>query len=225
MPRRQISEQPPLYENRTGLPSFASTPDEIKRAVEKGAIHRGELLIKVIVSLRIDELLETIRVIPYDREEIYERRTELNIDEAALALLDNSNPPIRYPFYFSTPTYLIDHPDLIMYYRNIAMLSRKVMRGIWLPTDAYEDRGDSPSQETALELARYFNGIISKLVTIVGVTPNRHLEIAFSNIGDALGGISRNEVGRYTAAQIMQYLITYWNSLGYLQSINYTFKT
>lgn len=222
MSRKRINEYPQLY--GTKLPSFASTPDEIKHAVELGAIHRGELLIKVVVSLRIDELLETIRVIQYDREDIHERRVELNIDEVALTRLDNLNPPIRYPFYFSTPTFLIEHPDLIMYYRNVAMLSRKVMRSIQMSTDAYEDRAVSPSPETALELARYFNGIISKLITVARVTANRHLEIALSNIGDALGGISRNEVGRYAAAQVMQYLITYWHRLGYLHSINYTLK-
>jgi len=213
-----------VFDREAELPSFVSTPDEIKRAVERGAIHRGELLIKVIVSLRIDELLETVKSIQFDREVIHERREELNIDEAALVLLDRSNPPIKYPFYFSTPEFLTEHPALIMFYRNVAMLSRKVMRGIGLSTDAFEDRGETPSQEIAIELVRYFNGIISKLVTVAGVTSNRHLEIALSNIGDALGGISRNEVGRFASAQIMQYLITYWHDLGYLQSITYTFK-
>ena len=221
MPRLRRIREASLFEE---LPSFVSSPDEIKRAVERGAIHRGELLIKVIVSLRLDELLETIKLIPYDREVIHERRNEFNIDEAALIRLDGSNPPISYPFYFSTPEYLISHPSLIMYYRNVAMLSRKVMRGIRLPTDTYEDRGEAPSPGIANELARYFNGIISKLVTAAGITPNRHLEIALSNIGDALGGISRNEVGRYATAQIMQYLITHWHRLGYLQSVDYTLK-
>lgn len=223
-PRRRIKDQPLLYENGIKLPAFASTPEEIKRAVERGAIHRGELLIKVIVSLQIDDLLEIIKNIKYDREDIYEKREELNIDEAALTRLDNVDPPIGYLYYFATPASLTEHPNLIMYYRNVAMLSRKVMRGIGLSTDAYEDRNISPTPETALELARYFNGIVGKLVSVASLTPNRHLEIALSNIGDALGGISRNEVGRFAAAQIMRYLIAHWHKLGYLKSIHYTVK-
>lgn len=224
MPRRRANRETSMPRNDIQLPPFASTPDEIKRAVERGAIHRGELLIKIIVSLRIDEWLETIKAISYDREDIHERRAELNIDEAALAQLDNANPPIPYPFYFSTPTYLIEHPALIGYYRNVAMLSRKVMRGIGLSSDTYEDMGIAPSLDAALELTRYFNGIIGKLVTVAAVTPNRHVEMALSNIGDALGGVSRNEVGRYANAQVMRYLITHWHSLGIIKSIRYTLK-
>ena len=111
-----------------------------------------------------------------------------------------------------------------MYYRNVAMLSRKVMRGIGLPTDVQEDGNIPPLQETATELAKYFNGIISNLILEAGVTQHSHLEIALSNIGDALGGISRNEVGRYAAAEILHYLIIHWHNLGYLHSIYYSFK-
>jgi len=224
MSRKPGKSQLLMFQNTPELPSFASTRDEIKRAVERGAIHRGELLIKVITSLKIDELLNTIKEIPCDPEDIYERRDELNIEKSALVQLNDANPPIPYPFYFSTPDYLIEHPELVMYYRNVAMLSRKVMRGIDLPTDAYEDKGTSPSQETARELVKYFNGIISKLVTVAGATPNRHLEIALSNLGDALGGVSRNEVGRYAAAQVVRYLVTYWHNLGIVRSIHYTLK-
>lgn len=221
--RNKVSEQASLYENGS-LPSFTSTPEEIKRAVESGAIRRGSLLVKVIVSLRIDEILDTLNLIKYDKEDIYERRQELNIDEAALTCLDNANPPIAYPLYFATPEFIIDHPELVMYYRNIAMLSRKVMRGIGLPTDGQEDRGIPPSQEFASELAKYFNGIICKFVLETGVSRNRHLEILLSNIGDALGGVSRNEVGRYAASQIVRLLVIHWKKLGYLYSIQYALK-
>lgn len=222
--RRRIKDQYELYDSSINLPSFASTPEEIRRAVERGAIHRGELLIKVIVSLQVDDLLEVINAVNYDREDIHEKCENLNIDEVALARLDNANPPIRYLYYFATPSALIEHPKLIMYYRNVAMLSRKVMRGIGLTTEPYEDREIPPTPEIALELSRYFNGITSKLVSATSITPNRHLEIVFSNIGDALGGVSRNEVGRFAAAQIMHLLITHWHKLGYLDSIQYTLK-
>jgi hypothetical protein len=222
MPRRRIREHPALF--RSDLPPFTSTFDEIRRAVQQGAIQKGELLMKVIISLRLDELIKTIEGIEYDREEIYERRDELKIDVAALKRLDNADPPIAYPLYFSTPDHLVRYPELVMYYRNVAMLSRKVMNGIALGTGSYEDMGQRPSQEDAAELSRHFNGIISKLVSIAGVTPNRHLEMALSNMGEALGGVARNEVGRYASAQIMHYLISEWHKLHYLDKIHYKLK-
>lgn len=227
-PRKKREQQLPSYASMQNesptLPPFASTQEEIKLAVERGAVHRGELLIKVIVSLKLDGILDTIMGITYEKEDIHERREELNIQENALALLDNANPPISYLLYFSIPEFLIRYPELVMYYRNMAMLSRKVMKGIQLPTDAQEDKNIPPSSELAIELSKYFNGIVSKLILASGVSPNRHLEIALSNVGDALGGISRNEVGRFAAAEIMHCLIIHWHSLGYLKSIHFTLK-
>jgi hypothetical protein len=179
---------------------------------------------KIIISMRFDEIINTIEQIEYDKEDIYERRIELNIDEAALKRLDEADPPVDYPLYFSVPSYLVEHTELVMYYRNIAMLSRKVMRGIGLNTEPYENQGKPLPEDIALELSKHFNGIISKLVTIAGVTANRHLEMALSNVGEALGGVSRNEVGRYASAQIMHYLISEWHRLGYLETVYYTLK-
>jgi hypothetical protein len=93
------------------LPPFASTPEEIKRAVERNAIQRGLLLVKVLVSLNMDEAIAAIGKIAaeYDKEEICESAASLGIDVAALTLLDQADPPIPYPHYFCTPTY--DSPE------------------------------------------------------------------------------------------------------------------
>jgi len=224
MPRRIREIQSSFLGQK--IPNFASTPNEIRRAVERGAIQRGALLIKVIVSLNFDELLDTVKRLSenYDKEDFYERYQELGIDQKALSLLDNIDPPIPYSYYFSNPLYLTKNPELIMYYRNVAMLSKKVMNGIGLNTAAYEERGVTPTDGLALELSKYFNGIISKLILISGITPNRHLEMALTNIGDSLGGISRNEVGRAATAQVINYIAKHLHKLGYLESITYILK-
>ena len=225
MRRRRVRERQPILFG-SPVPSFASTPDEIRRAVEKGAILRGTLLIKVIASLDIEGLLEIVKVISgtFDKEDFHERHGELGIDVEALSLLDSNDPPIPYPYYFCDPNYLIRYPPLMMYYRNVAMLSRKVMHGIGLDTLPYEDRGVVPSQQIALELSRYFNSIVCKMIKISGVTPYRHLEMVLSNIGDSLGGVSRNEIGRAASAHVIRYLISHWFKLGYLESIAYALK-
>lgn len=208
------------------LPPFASTSEEIKRAVERNAVQRGVLLVKVLVSLNMDDALATIAKIAaeYDKEEIGEAAETLGIDVAALTLLDQTDPPIPYPYYFCTPAYLTEHPRLVMYYRNVAMLSRKVMSGIGLSTEGYELNLVAPSDSIAAELAHYFNRIIGELIKTGGVTPQRHIEMAFANLGDSLGGVSRNEVGRLASAQVIRLLALHLHRKWHLASIIYRLK-
>jgi hypothetical protein len=227
MPRRirETNRDQISYLNNQPLPPFASTPEEIRTAVEKSAISRGVLLIKVIVRMDIENILSVIKNIAddYDKEEIIERCTDLEIKTEALARLENVNPPVSYPYYFCTPEMLVEHPALVIYYRNLAMLSRKVMTGLGMNTGNYEN-GIAPSLEVAQRLSKYFNKIISEFVIISGVTPLRHLEIVLSNIGDGLGGVSRNEVGRMASTQIMRYLLTDLHSIRQVHSIRFSLK-
>ena len=229
MPKKKKNNQQLrlLHESEAAyLPSFTSSEDEIKRAVERNAIARGVLLIKVIISLKIDELLKTIELISriYDKEDLIQAATELNIDLIALEFLDKADPPIPYPYYFCIPEWLIDHPNLLFYYRNVAMLSSKVMNGIGLSTTVYEVNGLTPESDYAIEVSRYLNGIVSSLVKIGGVSQTRHIEMLFGNLGDSLGGISRNEVGRAASAQVIRYIATHMHKTGKLKRIVYSLK-
>ena len=75
------------------MPKFASTKAEIKQAVEQNAIDRGSLLVKVIVSLDIDGILDELDqlALDYDKEDWRERANSIGIDEVALDMLDASN--------------------------------------------------------------------------------------------------------------------------------------
>jgi hypothetical protein len=205
---------------------IVSTPDEIKRAVERNAIDRGVLFIGIIVELEIDDLLNLVEDLgkTTDKEEIAESADALGIDLKALTLLDNVDPPIPYPYYFCTSNFLVQHPELAFYYRNIAMLSAKVMRGIGLDTIEYE-AGNAPTKETATEIAKYLNPIISGLILDTGVTRNRHIEMLMANLGDSLGGSSRNEVGRVAMAQVMRPLIKLLCQHDRLESITYSTRS
>jgi hypothetical protein len=208
------------------VPEFASTPEEIKRAVERNAINRGFLLIQVIVSLRIDELLQTIKEISetYDKEDVLDRHKELNIDLEAIEVLNSADPPIPYPYYFCTPEWVIEHPELFFYYRNVSMLSTKVMNGLGLSTQLYEENGVIPSPETAKEIICYLNGIIGSLVKLSGVSNNRHLEMVLANLGDSLGGTSRNEVGRIASTEVVRYIVKHLHPQKRVTRIVYTLK-
>jgi len=195
-------------------------------AVERNALDRGTLLIKVIVSLRIDTLLGLIDelVRSYDKEIFYESAGEIGIKIDALKCLDEARPPIPYPYYFCMPDTLVEHSELVFYYRNVAMLSRKVMRGIGLDTENFEELGVAPSEQVAAELARYFNTIVSDLVLEGGVTPYRHIVMMIANLGDSLGGTSRNEIGRVALMRVVNPLVRHLHIQGRLSSILYSLK-
>lgn len=235
MPRRRYStdkgrsslpmfrEESPVY---TTLPPFASTSEEIRLAVEQNALDRGVLLIKVMGSLQIDTILNLVEELSrsYDMEDYYQAAEEANIDRKALAALSNSKQPAPYPYYFCLPDHLIHQPRLIFYYRNVALLSAKVMRGVGLDTAAYESGRAAPSEATATQLARYFNGITSTLVLLGGVSAYRHIEMMMANLGDSLGGVSRNEVGRVALARVLEPLVRHLASAGRLARIRYSLK-
>jgi hypothetical protein len=173
-------------------PSFASTPDEIRKAVEQNAFDRGTLLIQNIVSLEIDKLLALVDEIAQssDKEDFFEVAHKIGINVEALKYLDEFKPPISYAYYFCLPDMLIEHPELVFYYRNIAMLSRKVMRGVDLDTENFEVLRIAPSKKIAQELSVYFNEITSSLILEGGVSPYRHIVMMTANLGDSLGGTS-----------------------------------
>ncbi len=211
---------------RPELPSFASTPGEIRTAVEQNALDRGVLLIQVIVSLRIDKLLDLVDELArsYDKEDFCEAADAVGIQVNALKRLDEAEPPVAYPYYFCLPNVLVKHPELVFYYRNVAMLSRKVMRGIGLDTSSFEDEGLAPSAPVASELAAYFNRITSSLVLAGGITPYRHIVMMMANLGDSLGGLSRNEVGRVAMMRVINPLVRHLHVQGWLSSIRYSLK-
>jgi hypothetical protein len=192
--------------------NILSTPAEIQNAVERNAIDRGRLFIGIIVELQIDHLLEQIEELANEinPRAFREDAARLNVNPAALDRLDEAG--IGYPTYFAHPDLLREHPRLIFYYRNIAMISDKAMRGVGLNTASAE------------EIAAYLNRVIGDLILEVGVTGHRHVEMLMANLGDALGGSSRNEVGRVAMARVMRMLIEHLAARGRIESITYTLR-
>jgi hypothetical protein len=192
---------------------------------QREALKRGVFIIKNLVALNFDGLLRRVKQIArqYDKEEWHEAAARLWIDVDALRVLDSARSPVPYPYYFCTPNILRDHPELIMYYRNVAMMSQKVMNDMGLSTVGYET-GLVPPPDIAQDLAHHFNQIISALVKTGQVTPQRHLEMAYANLGDSLGGAWRNEVGRLAYVEIVTPLALHLHRQGHLASIVYKLK-
>jgi hypothetical protein len=223
--RKRVAEQQASYLPDPPLPPFASTPDEIQRAVERNSIERGVFFIKNLMTLDFPSLIRQVKQIArdYDKEEWCEAAADLWIDIIALKALDACEPCIPYPYYFCTPDILTQHPELVMYYRNVAMVSQKVMDDMGLNTIAYE-AGQIPAPDVALDLTHHFNLLVSALVTTGKVTPQRHLEMAYTNLGASFDGSWRNEVGRLAYVGVITPLLLHLYEQGYLRSVLYILK-
>jgi hypothetical protein len=222
---KRIAEQQASYLPESPLPHFASTPDEIQHAVERNSVKRGVFFIKNLVTLNFAALIQRVKQISqeYDKEEWCEAASDLWIDVEALKALDACEPPVPYPYYFCTPDILTRDPELVMYYRNVAMVSQKVMNDMGLNTIAYE-AGQAPPPDIALDLTHHFNSITSALVVTSAVTPQRHIEVAYANLGASFDGSWRNEVGRLAYAEVITPLLLHLHRQGWLHSVVHTLK-
>ncbi|RLT42438.1 MAG: hypothetical protein DWI57_05590, partial [Chloroflexi bacterium] len=131
----------------------------------------------MILAPTLEEILDQLEQLTlcYDRKEWRKQALSIHISESALDLLDQVDPPVPYQYYFSTPELLVEHPRLIFYYRNIAMLSGGAMREIDLDSTSYEFGDSVPELAKASEIATYFNGIVSAiLLSYDKVLPKQH---------------------------------------------------
>lgn len=225
MPRRVRESGPGLF-GEEPLPEFASKPDEIIRAVRKNSVQRGNFIWLTLASLGFEEIIDQIDAIASkeDSEDWRESATGLGIDTKALEVLDNIH--VRYPLYFCKPSLLLEKPALILYYRNIAMISAKVMRGIGLDTAPHE-LGISPlTFDKAEKLTAFFNNTVSDLLLANPglVTSRRHIETVLANIGASVDGSWRNEVGRLAYTEVVGSLLRYLYGKNLLSSVIYDLK-
>ncbi len=213
---------------RSELPAFASTLDEIRIAVERNAVRRGIFLMNSLQALEINNLLRRVAELSstYDREEWFDKAEIWSINPAALDILDNHNEdPIPYPVFFCSPSDIVCTPQLLSYYRNLAMLSNKAMRDIELSTEKYELGLQTISFEHALILVQYLNSTISNILLARStITPHLAIEMLYTNIGDSLGGAWRNEIGRIAYVEVLSPLIVHLYQLDRLAYVKYITK-
>ena len=207
------------------LLDFASTRGEIFRAVRKNSIQRGIFAIQTLIAMGFDSFIDEVQQLAeaedYDPEEWFVNVEAWGIDVAALERLNAV--PIRYPLYFCRPEYFATNPRLIAYYRNLAMVSQKAMKDARLNAARYE-RGVLPPQEFAEDVTRYLNSIISGIVKTGLIERGHHIEMAYANLGDTVGGGWRNEVGRLAYFAVVTPLLRHLHSLGILESVTYKLK-
>lgn len=101
-------------------------------------------------------------------------------------------------FVFAHPDLLAAHPAASIYYRGIALLSRKRVAALASSVDRWESgEAASAPQSKALEIARLYNTIISSIIEGSGqwALDDGYRNIV-ANMGIGLDGTVRNVVGR-----------------------------
>jgi hypothetical protein len=226
MKRRRLRDlTPSFFADESPLPDFASTTEEVRRAVQRNAVQRGHFFALNLARLGLDQILDQVEALARatDGEAWREQAAEMGIDSHALDILDRV--AIRYAFYFCDPRQLTENPTLVAYYRNVAMVSAKVMRGIGLDTASHET-GTPFDGDRAEQIATYLNGTVSALITSNPslVTGRRHIEMVLANLGKSIGGSWRNEVGRLAYAEVIGGLLRYLHAKGFLSTVSYDLK-
>ena len=170
---------------------YLSTEDT-RLALQQEAMQRSMFFAQRLAESGVDRLLNRVDALARDIDTLAWRQAanSLGIDLRALDVLDRV--PIRYPCYFCTPAQLAEDPSLVAYYRNLAMLSVEAMRDIGLDTAEHE-AGALLLAEKAERLAVYLNSIVSARIIAepMLVTPRRHLELVFANLGESIGNAWR----------------------------------
>lgn len=221
-----MSQQLPQSDDQPQKSQYASTHEEILQAVRENSVQRGLFFLKSLAALDFDRIVEDVEHLAqtYDMEAWREAAADASISEVALNILDSYSPPIPYPYYFCLPAQLVTEPRLVLYYRNVAMISNKVMNNIGLDTTQHEI-GTPLTHDKATQIAGHLNQILSSLIQHTDLHgEKRHIEMAYTNIGASLDGGWRNEVGRLAYASILNPLIVYLHKLGKLQCVTYKLK-
>lgn len=216
----------PGTSNENNYLQYASTQEEILQAVRENSVRRGLFFLKNLSALDVDGIIQNIEQLgtEYDMELWRERADDAGIALEALDVLDNHNPPVPYPYYFCLPGDFAREPRLLLYYRNVAMISNKVMNNIGLDTTQHEI-GSPLNIEKATAISQHLNQIISALVLETGLFGHRrHLEMMYVNIGASLDGGWRNEVGRLAYISVISPIVMHLHRLNKVESIEYKLK-
>lgn len=174
---------------------------------DKSNTRRRSLLFSGIINQRTD--VEQQKVIAdYEDEINFHPLDELMISNKAWDHVKKLD--IQPKFVFAHPDMLQAHPKTSLYYRGIALLSRKRVAQIAVPVTEWEEGTRTVLREQALKVAQFYNAIIS---SIIEGSTNWTLENGYRNIlatiGVTLDGMYRNKIGEL-AEDIVKSRIFNW---------------
>jgi hypothetical protein len=136
-------------------------------------------------------------------------RDEWGISPTAWEYIANASlSPVRV---FAHPRVLIEQPQLIAYYRGLAVLSQKAVSRLAFSVQSYEaGRNRSPlPHKRALELCQLFNTHISTIIDSTLVFSERDLDaLLYASAGSQIDGSWRNAIGAEAEMVVKRLIIS-----------------
>lgn len=145
---------------------------------------------------------------------------ELGISPASLKYLKDSRIPLCK--VFCHPDIIVTHPQLIAYYRSIAVLPQKGVQRLAFGVKFLEEgKGKELAEERAARLAKILNSYISSLVD---GDPDFKVEdaraVGMMNYGTQLNGSWRNEIGNEGSRRVKELLLKYFLGLSLVSHVS-----
>jgi len=149
------------------------------------------------------------QLIPHSKQYSWDQYKEWGITEAAFSLVSKSD--LNAIQVFANPKLLREHPHLIGYYRNIAVLSQKATKYLSdIDTKRFEDYNKTDITETqALKIAFLFNEHVSLIIeNAYGQFQEKEIHgLLFASTGAQIDGSWRNAIGE-EAEKVVQVMLT-----------------
>jgi hypothetical protein len=110
---------------------------------------------------------------------------------------------------FAHPKILVEHPALILYYRNVAAIPLKGVQYLAFNVTDYEiHRKSDIKYSQSLTLAKLFNSHISAIIeSTLSITFEDIKSLMFSSAGATIDGSWRNKIGEEAEAMVKSYIM------------------
>jgi hypothetical protein len=182
-------------------------PEDAARSVIRSAFLRRELM-----ALRIELLAK--EVLEFDQGALdWSERARLAITDDAAEKVKRAGLPLTVAFCH--PDLLTARPYLVLWYRGLAMMSRKEAPG---DLRGPEEKGSRISHHRADQLVQVLNRHISAVLAIGQVTLAALKGIAYSTVGATLQGKWGNEIGKIQTV-FEEFVLDQLAALGQLEEV------
>lgn len=144
----------------------------------------------------------------------------IGINPQAWAYIQKKHFPAHQ--VFCHPEVITQSPNLVLYYRALAVLPVKGMQALGFNTDRLEEgaANEKLDPERAIRLSATLNLQISKLITSVEAwTIEKGLMAGVASIGAQVNGSWRNAIGEKAAGGLKEIIFNYFSEAGLVSKI------
>lgn len=191
------------------------TDEAFREALTKSYIARAKLFSTTIKEKKIAHLTDRVKNLP--PQNLSWDFSEIGITEKAFNLVKKAS---INPFHvFCHPKVLLEEPDLIEYYRNLAAISRKGLGQI------LSGKLPRANKEKMLDRYRIIAETLNRLISVVvenvskGFSLSLAQEIILAEIGTEVQGTWVNKIGQGAARAVENIIQSYANKKGFISSI------